>query len=290
MSQNHDPFDPDRRIRQPGPALEPRAVVVPARGAWFEATLATGLGLVPAIGAALRAKGFESGVVELEGGGFGPFAYVIPALSETGANAAFYSDVRTPSGVTTLATARVTFGQRDGADWLHAHGLWMVDGRLTGGHIMPHETVIAAPIRARIWGMAGVVFATAHDPETNFTLLAPVSPAHSAPNCLAVRLRPNQDIHDALETICRTHGIAAAEIAGGVASSIGAHDEGGTVNVPFATEIFITRGLIGAEAVLDVAMIDWTGTISAGRLRRGANPVLMTAELVLIPTLPAEVP
>ena len=105
MSQNHDPFDPDRRIRQPGPALEPRAVVVPARGAWFEATLATGLGLVPAIGAALRAKGFESGVVELEGGGFGPFAYVIPALSETGANAAFYSDVRTPSGVTTPSTS-----------------------------------------------------------------------------------------------------------------------------------------------------------------------------------------
>jgi hypothetical protein len=79
-------------------------------------------------------------------------------------------------------------------------------------------------------------------------------------------------------------------LAGGVASIIGAHYEGGTVNVPFATEIFITRGLIGAEAVLDVAMIDWTGTISAGRLRRGANPVLMTAELVLIPTLPAEVP
>jgi hypothetical protein len=66
---------------------------------------------------------------------------------------------------------------------------------------------------------------------------------------------------------------ARAEVRGGVAQIVSA-----------------AAACLGAEAVLDVAMIDWTGTISAGRLRRGANPVLMTAELVLIPTLPAEVP
>ena len=35
------------------------------------------------------------------------------------------------------------------------------------------------------------------------------------------------------------------------------------------------------EAVLDVALIDYTGGIGEGRLVRGDNPVLMTMELVL---------
>lgn len=290
MTEVHDPFDPARRIRQPGPAAEPRAVVVPACGAWIDTVLPAGTGLLSTLGAALRAAGFASGVAELDGGGFHPFAYVIPALSETGENAAFYSDVRTPAGLARLVSARVTFGQRDGADWLHAHGFWVAEGQLTGGHIMPHDAIIAAPITARIWGMEGVVFQTGHDPETNFTLLAPAGPPHAAPNCLAVRLRPNQDIHHAIEAVCRDHGIKAARIAGGVASIIGAHYHGGSVNVPFATEMFITSGLIDPEATLDVALIDWTGAISAGRLLRGANPVLMTAEFVIIPTLPFEAP
>ena len=35
------------------------------------------------------------------------------------------------------------------------------------------------------------------------------------------------------------------------------------------------------EAVLDVALVDYTGGLAEGRLVRGDNPVLMTVELVL---------
>jgi len=34
---------------------------------------------------------------------------------------------------------------------------------------------------------------------------------------------------------------------------------------------------------VDVTLVDYTGTTSRGRLRRGANPVLVTFELVLQP-------
>ena len=35
------------------------------------------------------------------------------------------------------------------------------------------------------------------------------------------------------------------------------------------------------EAVLDIALVDYTGGLAEGRLIRGDNPVLMTMELVL---------
>ncbi len=44
----------------------------------------------------------------------------------------------------------------------------------------------------------------------------------------------------------------------------------------------IVPGADGAlEAELDVALVDYTGDLAEGRLRRGDNPVLMTMELVL---------
>jgi hypothetical protein len=36
-------------------------------------------------------------------------------------------------------------------------------------------------------------------------------------------------------------------------------------------------------AELDVAMVDYKGGISEGRLARGLNPILVTAELVICP-------
>jgi len=37
------------------------------------------------------------------------------------------------------------------------------------------------------------------------------------------------------------------------------------------------------RAEIDVTLVDLTGQMAAGRLRRGANPVLVTFELVLLP-------
>jgi predicted DNA-binding protein with PD1-like motif len=103
----------------------------------------------------------------------------------------------------------------------------------------------------------------------------------------ALRLRPNRDFANALETFCTERGIANARLHGGVGSTIGARFTDGRAVEPFATELAIRSGTIASgasgapEATLDVALVDYTGGLAEGRLMRGNNPVLMTMELVL---------
>jgi predicted DNA-binding protein with PD1-like motif len=228
----------------------------------------------------------------MRGGVLGPFAYVMPALSRTGANAAFYSDTFRPAGITRLKLGAMTLGERDGAPFFHCHGLWTeTDGHLHGGHILPEESIVAEPFEVEAFGIDGAMFTAEPDPETNFKLFGPV--ARAATNvkadsrAFALRLRPNQDFAAALETFCRQRGILRARIHGGVGSTIGAHFADGRTVVPFATELAIKAGAIapGADgtlhAELDVALVDYLGGIAEGRLMRGDNPVLMTMELVL---------
>jgi predicted DNA-binding protein with PD1-like motif len=231
-------------------------------------------------------------VLSMRGGALGPFAYVMPALSKTGGNAAFYSDTFRPSGITRLKLGAMTLGARDGASFFHCHGLWTeTDGHPHGGHILPEESIVAESFAVEAFGIDGAMFVAEPDPETNFKLFGPVARADTdvkaESRAFALRLRPNQDFAVALETFCRQHGILRARIHGGVGSTIGAHFSDGRIVVPFATELAIKAGTIapGADgtlqAELDVALVDYLGGIAEGRLMRGDNPVLMTMELVL---------
>jgi predicted DNA-binding protein with PD1-like motif len=265
---------------------------VEARGRAFTFTLQAGVPLLEAVRRGFAAEGFASGVLNFGGGVLGPFAYVMPALSKIGENAAFYSDTYRPAGVTRTKLGSMTLGMRDGAPFFHCHGLWTeADGRTSGGHMMPDETVVAEPFQVEAFGIDGALFAAEPDPETNFKLFGPVvaasTGAHATSRAFALRLRPNQDFAGCLEGFCREHGILRAKIHGGVGSTIGARFTHGGVTEPFATELAVTAGAIvpgrsGArEATLDIALIDYTGGIAEGRLIRGDNPVLMTMELVL---------
>jgi hypothetical protein len=278
------PLDPLRRIRQPGPVRPERIQAVAGSCREVAFTLPAGAVFLDAIDAAVTAHGAQSAVLEIEGGGFGPFAYVIPALSADGAQAAFYSETFRPPGAA-LIDGRVTFGQRGGAPFLHCHAFWTEADGLHGGHILPTpETVIASPITARAWLLDGMAFEQHPDPETNFSLFGPVARPGlgSGARCFGLRLLPNQDLCTTLEAFCAERGIARAVLRGGVASIIGADFTDGTMVENFATEMFIRSGVIAGKADLDVALVDFTGRLSAGRLRRGANPVLMTVEVVLV--------
>jgi predicted DNA-binding protein with PD1-like motif len=265
---------------------------VEVRGRAFTFTLEAGLPLLEAARRGFAAEGFASGTLGIKGGALGPFGYVMPALSKTSENAAFYSDTFRPSGVTRLRLAALTLGQRDGAPFFHCHGLWReADGRISGGHMLPEETIVAEPFEVDAFGIDGAMFAAEPDPETHFKLFGPVSAKPSSTTttsrAFAMRLRPNQDFAGALEAFCRERGISRAKIRGGVGSTIGARFVDGGVIEPFATELAITSGAVapgagGAlEATLDVALVDYTGGMGEGRLIRGDNPVLMTMELVL---------
>jgi predicted DNA-binding protein with PD1-like motif len=281
-----------RSIQQPGLPVAERIQCVEVRGRAFSFTLEAGLPLLEAARRGFAAQGFVSGTLNIKRGALGPFGYVMPALSKTGENAAFYSDTFRPAGLTQLKLATLTLGERDGAPFFHCHGLWReADGRMSGGHMLPDETFVAEPFAVEAFGIDGAVFAAEPDPETNFKLFGPVprasTNAKASSRAFAMRLRPNQDFAGCLEAFCRERGIARAKIHGGVGSTIGARFADGNVIEPFATELAITSGVIapgtsGApEATLDVALIDYTGGIGEGRLIRGDNPVLMTMELVL---------
>src|ERR1700730_15131747 len=281
-----------RRIAQPGPPAPERIQWVEARGRAFSFMLQAGVPLLEAARRGFAAAGFEGGVLSAKGGALGPFAYVMPALSKDGANAAFYSDIFRPDGVTRLKLAAMTLGRRDGAPFFHCHGLWTeADGRIKGGHILPEETVVAEPFAVEAFGIDGAVFTAEPDPETNFRLFGPVcsdaNGAKATSRAFALRLRPNQDFANALETFCRERGITRAKLHGGVGSTIGARFANGRIVEPFATELAVRSGLIASggdgalKADLDVALVDYTGGLAEGRLVRGDNPVLMTMELVL---------
>ena len=281
-----------RSVAQPGPPAIERIQWVEAEGRAFSFTLEAGLPLLEAARRGFAAEGFAGGTLNIGGGALGPFAYVMPALSRDGANAAFYSDTFRPAGVTRIKVAAMTLGQRDGAPFFHCHGLWTeADGRANGGHMLPEETIVAEPFEVDAFGIDGAVFTAEPDGETNFKLFGPVASdatgAQTTGRAFALRLRPNQDFAGALETFCRQHGIFRARIHGGVGSTIGARFSDGRSIVPFATELAITSGAVAPnadgklEAAIDVALVDYLGGVGEGRLVRGDNPVLMTMELVL---------
>lgn len=281
-----------RSIVQPGPPNPERIQWVEARGRAFSFPLEAGLPLLEAARRGFAEAGFAGGVLSMRGGALGPLAYVMPALSKTGANAAFYSEPFRPAGITHLKFAAMTLGERDGAPFFHCHGLWTeTDGHVHGGHILPEESIVAEPFAVEAFGIDGAMFTADVDTETNFKLFGPVaraaSHAKTGSRAFALRLRPNQDFAGALESFCRQRGIFNARIHGGVGSTIGAHFTDSRRVVPFATELAIRSGTIAAGAdgtlasALDVVLVDYLGGIAEGRLMRGDNPVLMTMELVL---------
>lgn len=280
-----------RRIEQPGPETPGRIQWAECHGLRFPLTLEAGLPLLEAVRRSFAAAGFVSGTVKLDGLAVSPFAYVMPALSQTAEHAAFYSETFRPAGVARIDVGAMTFGLRDGAPFFHAHALWVEgDGRRGGGHILPDETMVAEAITLQAVGLDGAAFLAEPDSETNFKLFGPkpaeLLGATREGRFFALRVKPNIDLFGALEAFCAERGIVRATIHGGVGSTIGARFEDGGVVENFATEVAIMGGQIvddgaGPEAQVEFALVDYTGAMAKGRYRRGDNPVLMTFELVL---------
>ena len=148
-----------RFIQQPGPSPPDRLVAVECRGRRFILTLEPGLLLLDAVQKGFAEHGFESGVVELKDVALSSFAYVMPALSKTPANAAFYSKPFKPAGVTRITSGAITFGRRDGAPFFHCHAVWQeADGKVSGGHILPDGSIVTERVSVTALGLDGAVF------------------------------------------------------------------------------------------------------------------------------------
>ena len=285
-----------RSIAHPGTPDTQRIFAQPVRTRPIEAYLSTGQTLLRAVTEIAKANDAKSGAFRLNGGEFTSFSYVMPALSKSPDHAVYFSETFYVEGRVALETASVTYGQRDGRPWLHCHAVWVEpSGRRHGGHLLPDQVVVAAPIRITGVALDGAAFTVCPDAETHFSLFLPVAtpePQRSQPegsHAFALRLAPNEDFCTALEAFCQAHQIQRATIFGGVGSTVGAVFQDGRVVEPFVTELLIRSGdmVCGQNGLpsanIDIAIVDYKGGLTEGRLAKGGNPILVTAELVLCP-------
>ncbi len=276
-----------RRLVQPGPVAAERIESFGCGGREMSFRLEPGMSLNQALTAPLVAAGMQSAALTFSGGVLSPFVYVVPALPNDALHVAYFSSPRVP-GRGEVVLANATFGWRGGEPFVHCHGTWMEpDGRLHGGHMMPHETFIHAGTEVRAWATPDVKIAVEPDAETNFPLFRPVSLATGGGRLVVARVRPNEDICTALETICRRHGMRQAVVRASLGSLVGARFTGGTDVTGPATEVLVRAGRIRTDATgepraeLDLIVVDMQGAVREGWLVRGENPVCITFELML---------
>jgi predicted DNA-binding protein with PD1-like motif len=264
-----------RSLRQPGPVHPIRIDCCRGEAIPLNYTLTPGLTLNEAITTPLVQAGFTCGTAVLHDVAVSPFRYVMPGPADDNSHVAYFSAPREPLGLTRIEQANATFGLADGKPFVHCHAVWQEpDGRRRGGHIIPTETIIAEPGEAAAWGFREIRIETRIDEETNFTLFQPSGGGTG--QTLVVRVKPNEDIITAMESIGIHNGI----VRGSLGSLIGARfTDGGTVN-DHATEVLVREGHIRkGRAALDLLVVDMQGEVHQGWLQRGENPVCITFDL-----------
>jgi len=276
-----------RSLRHPGPPAALRQAVVPCRAFPLVLDLKEGDSVNAAVTGALARAGFASGFARLDGLAVAPMHYVIPAAAPDDSHVAWYSETFAPDGVVTIEKAGAIAGIRDGAPFIHCHGVWRgKDGPRRAGHLLPHDSLVARDARVAAWGIGGAAFIARDDAETNFTLFA-AEPADGGARegglpALACTVRPNGDISAVLEAACRAHGLEEADIHG-IGSLAGVDFTDGRHVPSHATEVLIDGGRVRAAAsLIDVALADMDGAVHEGRLARGENPVCVTFEVLAV--------
>ena len=276
-----------RTLTQPGPIDPVRIDMVAGEAETMAFDTRPGQTLHEALTGPMIAAGFQAGTIELTGGAFNPFRYVMPGPPDNETHVAYFTAPNAPIGETLLERANATFGWADGQPFLHCHAVWIEpDGRRRGGHILPREAVFSRPGAARAWGFRDVRIETGLDRETNFTLFG-VRPngapnAFSTAGAVAARVRPNIDIARAVEAIAQQAGMRDATIRGSLGSLVGASFADGRAVDDLATEVLVRSGQVrDGKAELDLAVIDMDGQVHDGVLALDRNAVLITFDVIL---------
>jgi predicted DNA-binding protein with PD1-like motif len=286
-----------KQMRHPGPIDPDRIDSFAGDAQTLDFTLEAGLSVVDAVAAPLAAAGLKGAGVTFKNTRFKPFRYVLPDFSPDAAHVAYYSATHAPEDEIEIISANLTYGEKDGGPFVHCHAMWRDRARrLCGGHVLPSEAFVSAPGQGVAYGSAQVAMVSKFDAETNFTLFRPVAlkdvpvASETQPRCILARIKPNVDLIEGIEEVCRRHGMREARVRSGVGSIIGAEfDDGRTIN-EHPTEIFILAGHVTPDqsgqprADLTIALADTKGVLHEGKPARERNPVLICFELVLEPT------
>ncbi|MBS9722192.1 DUF296 domain-containing protein [Tianweitania sp. BSSL-BM11] len=275
-----------RSIHHPGTPEQPRVLAQKCSVRTLTMRFSAGMPVLDAVTKALAAEGVDSAVIEIEGGSFAPLVYVIPAPSPDDSHAAWYSDTRQPEETALNERLVMSFGRRQGAPFIHCHGIWIhADGLRGAGHLIPHEAMFAEDVEATVYSLSGAIFEQQQDGETNFALLTPVAngtPEADGAKGVLLRIKPNTDIHAAVEDAARSAGLRNGTVHG-IGSLVGCDFSDGTHMASYASELFIREGSIAnGRASLDIVIVDVDAAIFEGEINSGTNPVCVTCELLIV--------
>ena len=274
-----------RSLVQPGPVHPVRIDSFTGESVPLRFVLRPEVSLHEALTGPLVAAGFRSATLTLRGGALNPFRYVMPGPADDASHVAYFTAPRAPVGVTWIEQANATFGWADGKPFLHTHAAWIEpDGTRRGGHILNADSYVCAGAVVEAWGFTDIRVATAFDPETNFTLFQPGGGTATG-SAAFVRVKPNEDIVLAVESVAAAHGMRDAVVRGSLGSLIGARFTDGSGVDDRATEVLVRGGAVrNGVATLDLLVVDMMGRVHDGELVRGDNPVCITFDLVLTRT------
>lgn len=271
-----------RSLHQPGPAHLERIACVRGTPASLRFRLRPGVSLNDAVCGPLMDAGFLGAAVILRNVALNPFRYVMPGPADDETHVAYFAGPVAPPGTSVVEFANGTFGMAGDSPLLHCHAAWTEpDGKRRGGHILVKEVIVTEEAEVEAHGFRDAGFTTIADAETNFTLYEPSGSGIDGDG-LAVRVKPNEDILTAIETIAAAHGAHNAVVRGSVGSLIGPAFEDGTSVPDHATEVAVREGWVrGGVAALNLLVVDMRGEVHEGWLKRGENPVCITFDLVI---------
>lgn len=269
------------RMIHPGPRAAERVRSRKATLRRVDGVLPAGRTIMQAVDDLFAAHGCKGGMVFLNDAHCDPMRFVLPAASTDGLHAAWYSDTHAPEGRWVIQSATATVGQKDGATFLHCHGIWS-DGRETAmGHLLPLDAVLAEDSHVTGLGSADTWFEALADTETAFTLFT-AEGGDDGPAVFA-RISPGEDVVTAIELLASSYGIENADL----------HAVGSIDHITFtdgsrmdchATELhFLGAKITDGTARIGIEVVDISGNIARGMLTRGNNPVGVTLELIIDP-------
>lgn len=170
-----------RTLKQPGPAVEPRLIALPAQAAGeLRVVLPPGSDLHEGLTAVLRGLGITDAAIRITGGSFSSMQYLTGQPDASGERVATYGAPTPLEGPVLLVGASAILGRLEsGQPILHCHAVVADrDGRIHGGHLPP-GVCIAGPEGLTAWVtvLAGGGFAVRYDAETNYTIFQPAGAA-----------------------------------------------------------------------------------------------------------------
>ncbi len=140
----------------------------------FRILLAPGLSLIEAFVEALRPLDVKSASATLIGGSFSPLVYFVGRKDES-KRALFTYSAPINAGSSRMLSGSATFGTAlSGDPIVHCHATFLTEiADVRGGHIVPEQSIVDAPITLLVTSLDAFEVRQAHDPETNVPLLQP---------------------------------------------------------------------------------------------------------------------